>query len=255
VHLIAARFRLSTFHVLQAIAVTMSSRAKKAKRTATPAAAAAAAARSLQPVYAIKCSRESVIDEYDEESYTDCWGPEIDDHTEDIDSSATSGDGEWMFDSGSKFQHRTDHATAGLRRSAGTLRVFSSKDEANAQAALVWTSLQANFFWPEAPAEGEEAEEDEQQEVERTTNSKKRSAESRGKSSGRGSKDSEKKRSSAKGKQAAAVDPDSFKTMTTDGRACWKREQRYYVDPWTDDLKNVCRSVLTVEVVKAQLVI
>jgi hypothetical protein len=42
--------------------------------------------------------------------------------------------------------------------------------------------------------------------------------------------------------------------MTADGRACWKREQLFYIDPWTDELKNVSKSTLTVEVVEAELV-
>uniref|UniRef100_A0A383WPU2 Uncharacterized protein n=1 Tax=Tetradesmus obliquus TaxID=3088 RepID=A0A383WPU2_TETOB len=240
----------------------MSSRAKRAKRAVNAAPNTAATASSIQPMYAIRCSRKSEVLEYDDESFTDCWGQEVDDHQADIDDSAACGDGDWLFDAGSHLQHRTDHSTAGLHRTAGTLRVFKSLEEANKQAALVWVSLQANHPFPEAPPEGkgspgkEKEEEEEEEDNKPQKGKRKSSSSSRGAatSSRKGSK-SKSKSSSAKRKQAAAVDPDNFKSMTADGRACWKREQRFYVDPWLDDeLKNLSSSVLTVEVVEAQLV-
>jgi hypothetical protein len=239
----------------------MSSRAKKAKRSAVAVPAAAAAASSVQPVYAIKCSRKSKVLEYDDESFTDCYGPEIDDHAEEIDRAAAGGDGDWLYDMGNQWQHGTKHETVGLLRNAGSLRVFKSKEEANGQAALVWLSLQANHPFPEAPPEEEEEEEEDKPTRGKRKSSSSSSSRGKGRSaaasSSSSSRDGKSRSSSAKGngKKAAAVDPDSFTSMTADGRASWKREQRFYVDPWLDDeLKNLCTSTLTVEVVEAQLV-
>jgi hypothetical protein len=225
-------------------------------------------------VYAIKCSRISKVVKYDQESFADCWGDEIADHKADTDGDAAAGDGTWLYDMGDRWQHGTKHETAGLLRSAGTMRVFRSKEEANRQAALVWVSLQASCPDPEAPAEGEESSDDSDDDSEgsesdeeaaqekRSTRVKSRSS---SKGSGRAVASSKGKGSSSRGtagssgakakpQAAAAVDPDSFKSMTADGRACWRREQRFYSDPWGCDLKNVLTSTLTVEVVEAQLV-
>jgi hypothetical protein len=213
----------------------MASRAKRAKpRTRGSLAAAAAAADTLQPAYVIRCSRGSRILEYDEESFVDAHDPE--EYSRVIDDDATAGDGVWVFDMGTRQQHGAQHQTPGLQRNTGILRVFSSKEAANAQAALVWRSLQANCPDREAPRNWQELlDEEEQQNAawEGSSTKAKGTASSSSKHTG-------------KKRKATAADPDSFRTMTADGRACWKREQHFYIDPWTDELKNVSVSTLTV---------
>jgi hypothetical protein len=160
---------------------------------------------------------------------------------------------------GARWQHGTKRHPPGLHRNTGILRVFSSKEEAKAQAALVWRSVQANCPDREAPPNWRELldeydnvignyDSDEGEERQKAA-VKGSSSKAQGRAS-TSSKHASKKRKPA----AAAADPDSFRTVTADGRACWKRKQHFYIDPWTDELKNVSASTLTVEVLEAQLV-
>jgi hypothetical protein len=216
-------------------------------------------------VYVIKCSRKGKILLYDERSFVDTDEPEAEEHSRAIDADATAGDGVWVFDMCTRQQHGAQHHTAGLPRSTGIVRVFSSKEVANAQAALVWRSVQANCPDREAPPNWaelvNESDEDDSDDGEEQQSAAENDSSSEGRgTAGAVSKSTGNKQSSTTTSSsgddlvAAAADPDSFRTMTADGRACWKREQHFYIDPWTDELKNVSASTLAVEVVDAQLV-
>jgi hypothetical protein len=178
----------------------------------------------------------------------------------------------WLFDMGwdpadhnFSDKHPADKTTAGLIRSAGAVRVYSSLAAANEAAALVWDSLQVNHGFKkvalgvissgssEYEDEGEEDEEEEEEECESAghvpnVHNRAQAAQP---------EDCQQQEDLGGLIGGGSSSSAEFCTVRSDGRCSWSRTRQYYVDPWCDKgsepLHNLVSSTCTVEVVKAQL--
>lgn len=119
--------------------------AAPARKAASGSKAAAAAAPNGPPLYAVRCERESEVTKWDEETFVDSYGDEIEWHREEVEGCTTAGDGVWFHDAPHRpWQHPAVEGSTGRVASAdgkGQLVVFDSLEAANEQAAAVFQDM------------------------------------------------------------------------------------------------------------------
>jgi hypothetical protein len=117
----------------------------------------AAAAGSGDLVYMIQCTRDSGVDEYDDDFCTDCHGDEQEQAECLVKEAIKELDGTWMYNAPVPGSKKQKPSSSG---SSSGIVVFKTLEAANARAAQVWKYLQADppFDSEADPVEGEEGD-------------------------------------------------------------------------------------------------